>query len=88
MRPLVWISIVVLLLGIIAFIVPVPTSHSHSVKLGDASLGVTTHSNEKLSPLESGACFAPPDGAVGSGITQIDGLSSFLMVHCCRTAGT
>ena len=58
MRPLVWIGIVVLLLGIIAFIVPVPTSHSHSVKLGDASLGVTTHSNEKLSPLIGGVLCA------------------------------
>jgi hypothetical protein len=58
MRPLVWIGIVVLLLGILAFIVPVPTSHSHSVKLGDASLGVTTHSDEKLSPLIGGVLCA------------------------------
>ncbi len=50
MRPLAWIGIVVLVLGILAFIVPVPTSHSHSVKVGDTSLGVTTQSDEKLSP--------------------------------------
>jgi hypothetical protein len=50
MRPLVLIGVVVLVLGILAFIVPVPTSHSHGIKVGDASVGVTTHSSEKLSP--------------------------------------
>jgi len=38
--------------------VPVPTSHSHSVKVGDASLGVTTHSDEKLSPAVGGVLCA------------------------------
>ena len=58
MRPLAWIGIVVLILGILAFIVPVPMSHSHSVKLGDASVGVTTHTDEKLSPVVGGVLCA------------------------------
>jgi drug/metabolite transporter (DMT)-like permease len=58
MRPLAWIGIVILVLGILAFIVPVPTSHSHSIKVGDASLGVTTHSDEKLSPALGGVLCA------------------------------
>ncbi len=58
MRPLAWIGIVVLVLGILAFIVPVPISHSHSVKLGDASVGVTTHTDEKLSPAIGGVLCA------------------------------
>ncbi len=50
MRPLAWIGIVVLVLGILSFVVPVPVSHTHDVKVGDASLGITTRHNEKLSP--------------------------------------
>ena len=53
MRPLAWIGVVVLVLGILAFLVPMPTSHSHGVKVGDASVGVTTHDQEKL-PLAVG----------------------------------
>ncbi len=51
MRPLAWIGIVVLVLGILSFVVPIPTSHSHDVKIGDASVGITTRHDEKLSPL-------------------------------------
>ena len=58
MRPLALIGIVVLLLGILAFIVPVPTSHSHGVKVGDTSIGVTTHSDEKLPPAIGGVLCA------------------------------
>lgn len=58
MRPLVLIGVVVLVLGILAFIVPVPTSHSHGIKVGDASVGITTHSSEKLSPAIGGVLCA------------------------------
>lgn len=58
MRPLVLIGVVVLVLGILAFIVPVPTSHSHGITVGDASVGVTTHSSEKLSPAIGGVLCA------------------------------
>ena len=58
MRPLAWIGIVVLVLGILAFVVPVPTSHTHGIKMGDTSLGVTTHSDEKLSPIVGGVLCA------------------------------
>jgi hypothetical protein len=54
MRPLVMIGIVVLLLGILAFAVPVPISHSHSAKVGDTTIGVTTHGSEKLPPAVGG----------------------------------
>ncbi len=58
MRSLAWIGIVSLVLGILAFVVPVPRSHSHSVQVGDASVGVTTHNDEKLSPLVGGVLCA------------------------------
>jgi hypothetical protein len=58
MRPLVWIGIVVLVLGIFAFVVPVPTVHSRSAKIGDTTIGVTEHRSEKLPPVVGGVlCF-------------------------------
>jgi hypothetical protein len=54
MRPISWIGIVLLVLGVISFFVPIPTSHRHELKAGDASIGVTTHQDEKLSPAVGG----------------------------------
>jgi hypothetical protein len=54
MRPLSILGLVVLVLGILSFIVPVPMSHTHELKAGDASVGITTHSSEKLSPAVGG----------------------------------
>ena len=58
MRPLAWIGIVVLVLGILSFVVPVPISHTRDIKLGDASVGITTHHDEKLSPVVGGVLCA------------------------------
>ena len=58
MRPLAWIGIVVLVLGILSFVVPIPTSHSHEIRMGDASMGVTTHHDEKLPPVVGGVLCA------------------------------
>ena len=54
MRPLFVIGLVVLVLGIFSFVVPIPTSHSHSAKVGDATIGITTHGSEKLPPYVGG----------------------------------
>ena len=58
MRLLGIIGIVVLILGVLAFFVPFPVSHTHSAKIGDASIGVTTHHDEKLSPAIGGVLCA------------------------------
>lgn len=58
MRMLSWIGVVVLLLGILSFVVPVPVSHSHGAKVGDASISITTHDKEKLSPAVGGVLCA------------------------------
>ena len=58
MRPLAWIGIVVLVLGMLSFVVPIPTSHSHDLKIGDASVGITTHHDEKLPPVVGGVLCA------------------------------
>jgi hypothetical protein len=58
MRPLSILGLVVLVLGILSFFVPVPMSHTHELKAGDASVGITTHSTEKLSPVVGGVLCA------------------------------
>jgi hypothetical protein len=58
MRSLSLIGIVVLILGVLSFVVPIPSSHRHELKAGDASIGVTTHDSEKLSPVVGGVLCA------------------------------
>ena len=58
MRPLALIGVVVLVLGILSFVVPIPTSKTHELRAGDASIGVITHSDEKLSPAIGGVLCA------------------------------
>jgi hypothetical protein len=50
MKNLVLIGAVLLVLGLLAFVVPVPHHEDHGVKIGDAKIGVTTQSSEKLPP--------------------------------------
>jgi hypothetical protein len=57
-RSLVVAGIVVLILGILSFIVPVPNSETHGAKIGDTTIGVTTHSNKTLPPAIGGIMVA------------------------------
>jgi uncharacterized membrane protein len=45
------IAILLLLLGVLSFVVPIPQREDHSVKIGNAKIGVQTESNEKLPPV-------------------------------------
>jgi hypothetical protein len=58
MRPLAIVGLVVLVLGILSFVVPIPRSETHSAKIGNASVGVTTRSDQKLSPAVGGVLCA------------------------------
>jgi hypothetical protein len=44
------IGALLLVLGILSFVVPIPHSEDHSVKIGDAKIGVQTQDSEKLPP--------------------------------------
>jgi uncharacterized membrane protein HdeD (DUF308 family) len=44
------IGILLLVLGLLAFVVPVPHHENHGVKIGDAKIGVQTEHSEKLPP--------------------------------------
>ena len=48
MKTLSIIGAVLLLLGVLSFVVPLPHREEHSVKIGDAKLGVQTQSSERI----------------------------------------
>ena len=54
MKPLLWIGLVVLILGLASLLVPIPRSERHGLQAGDVSIGITTQSEEKVSPMLSG----------------------------------
>jgi len=53
MKVLFWVGLVVLILGIISLVTPLPHSESHGIKAGDVSVGITTHTRQKVSPVVS-----------------------------------
>jgi hypothetical protein len=50
MKGLSLVGVLLLVLGLLSFVVPVPHRESHGVKIGDAKIGVETQTSEKLPP--------------------------------------
>jgi hypothetical protein len=50
MKGLPFVGVLLLVLGLLVFVVPVPHRESHGVKIGDAKIGVETETSEKLPP--------------------------------------
>jgi hypothetical protein len=50
MKALPLAGVILLILGVLSFVVPVPHSEDHGLKIGDAKIGVETHSSERLPP--------------------------------------
>jgi hypothetical protein len=45
-----FVGVLLLLLGLLALVVPVPHRENHSLKIGDTKIGVQTQHSEKLPP--------------------------------------
>jgi hypothetical protein len=45
-----FLGVILLLLGLLAFVVPVPHGENHDIKIGDTKIGVQTRHSEKLPP--------------------------------------
>ena len=54
MKPLFWIGLVVLILGFASLLVPIPHSERQGIQAGGVSIGVTTQTEERVSPMLSG----------------------------------
>jgi hypothetical protein len=50
MKPLSMFGVLLLILGALAFVIPVPHRDDHSLKVGDAKVSLQTESREKLPP--------------------------------------
>jgi len=50
MKGLTIVGVLLLILGVLAFLVPLPQREEHSMKIGDAKIGVQTESSQKLPP--------------------------------------
>jgi hypothetical protein len=50
MKALPLIGVLLLVLGLLAFVVPVPHHEDHGLKIGDAKISVQTETSEKLPP--------------------------------------
>jgi len=53
MKVLFLVGLVVLILGLVSFVVPVPTREREGVRIGGVSIGVETKHDEKVSPILS-----------------------------------
>lgn len=53
MKILFWIGIVVLVLGGLSLVVPIPRSEHAGIQAGGIHMGVETHYDEKVSPIVS-----------------------------------
>ena len=63
MKTLFVVGLAVAILGILSFFIALPHSENHGIKAGDVSVGVQTHSSEKVSPAISAVILA-----VGAGL--------------------
>jgi|GEM_PF-2797929 len=54
MRPLLLMGAVILVLGLLALLIPLPQRETHKAKIGDTTIAITTHTHKKL-PWAAGA---------------------------------
>lgn len=50
MKNLVFVGVLLLALGLLSFVIPIPHNEDHGIKVGDAKIGLTTQTSEKLPP--------------------------------------
>jgi hypothetical protein len=50
MKSITLIGVLLLILGLLAFVVPIPQREDHAVKMGNTRIGVQTETREKLPP--------------------------------------
>jgi multisubunit Na+/H+ antiporter MnhB subunit len=53
MKILLIVGLLLVVLGVLSLVVPIPQTHSEGIKVGDAKLGVQTTHDEKVAPVIS-----------------------------------
>lgn len=54
MKGMTLVGLLLLVLGLLSFVVPIPHHEDHGVKIGDTNIGVRTESSERLPPVVGG----------------------------------
>jgi hypothetical protein len=54
MKGLTLVGALLLVLGLLSLVIPIPHKEDHGVKIGDAKIGVQTEHSERLPPLVGG----------------------------------
>jgi hypothetical protein len=52
-KPLLWIGILLVALGLLSFVVPIPHTEHEGISVGGVSMGVTTQHSQTVSPIIS-----------------------------------
>ena len=50
MKGITWLGALLVLLGLLSFVVPVPHHEDHGIKIGDTKIGVQTEQSERVAP--------------------------------------
>jgi hypothetical protein len=53
MRTLFWIGLVLVILGVVSLVVPIPSNQRNGVSVGGVSIGIETRHDEKAPPVVS-----------------------------------
>jgi len=67
MKPLFWVGLVVLVLGVASLFVAVPRRENKEVKIGDANIGVQVQHSERVLPVVSAVLIAAGAGLLIAG---------------------
>jgi len=67
MKTLFWIGMVVLILGIVSLLVPIPRNEREGFKAGGISIGVETRHEEKVPPFVSAVMILGGIGTMVAG---------------------
>ena len=67
MKALFFIGLVVVILGIVSLVVPIPRSERGAISVGGVSLGVETRHEEKVHPALSAVMILGGFGAMAAG---------------------
>ena len=53
MKPHFWIGLVLLMLGVVSLLLPIPRNQRDGVSVGGVSIGIETRHDERVSPIVS-----------------------------------
>jgi hypothetical protein len=62
-----WIGLILLILGVVSLVVPIPSSQRDGVTVGGVSIGVETRHEERVSPVISAVMILGGIGAMAVG---------------------